>query len=91
MQTTDTIPLFRTVAALPVLAEPAAAATEQPSPAQPAEMDITDCVGATVDPATWVWLQAEVQRRYGGSWTLYAKAVDRGYRITGLKAQRAKV
>lgn len=88
MNESQTFPLFRT--ASPVLAEPTAPATEQPTPTTSPvrdELDITDCVGATVDPATWHWLQAEVQRRYGGAWTLYADQIDDGFVIRRLTAK----
>lgn len=68
-----------------------ALSTEQPAPttstAQPGDTDITDYVGATVDPDTWQWLQAEVQRRYAGSWTLYADPVGREFMIRRLTAK----
>ena len=64
-----------------------ASATKQPTPAQPDQIDITDYVGATVDPDTWLWLQAEVQRRSGETWQLHAKEVDGSYHIFRLTAR----
>ncbi|CAN5490453.1 hypothetical protein BH10CHL1_BH10CHL1_01640 [soil metagenome] len=54
-------------------AQQPAVVTEPPTPAQDiTELDITDFIGATVDATTWAGLQAEVHRRYSGSWMLYA-------------------
>lgn len=58
------------------------------SPILPSVEDITDAIGATVDPATWTALQAECSRRYGGQWTLQAEAVDGGYFVSRLIAEQ---
>lgn len=84
MQQLETIPLFRTAQAA-VLAEPTAAATEQP----PATIDgdLIDYIGHTVTAAEWIALQAECQRRHGNDWTFYADLIGNEYLVRRLTAK----
>lgn len=74
----------------PIYLDPSALSIEQPTPITGpalAHLDVTDCVGATVDPDTWLWLQAEVQRRYAGAWILHADQVGGEFMIRRLTAK----
>ena len=84
----ESIPLFRTLATVPVATE----AAKLPAQAPVATIgDLCGYVGQDVDGATWAALQAECRRRHGDTWRFDAEQRGDGWHITHLHARPGDV